>query len=84
LKHFASPSFWSGYHKLPTTVRDTADKNFVLLKSNPQHPSLHFKRVGRYWSARVGLNYRTLGTEVDDGVLWFWVGNHSEYDKTIG
>jgi hypothetical protein len=84
LKHFASPSFWSCYHKLPTTVRDTADKNFVLLKSNPQHPSLHFKRVGRYWSARVGLNYRTLGTEVDDGVLWFWVGNHSEYDKTIG
>ena len=32
-----------------------ADKNFALLKANPNHPSLHFKKVGRYRSAAIGL-----------------------------
>ena len=39
-----------------------------MLVSNPRHPSLHFKKVGGYWSVRVGLHYRALGTEVEDGV----------------
>ena len=44
--------------RLPQTVRDLADKNFQLLKSDPQHPSLHLKQVGDFWSARVGLAHR--------------------------
>jgi hypothetical protein len=43
---------------LPAEIRTTADKNYALLKDNPQHPSLHFKRVGPLWSARVGDQYR--------------------------
>jgi len=39
--------------------------------------------VGRYWSARVGLDYRALATPVDDGFLWFWIGTHGEYDRLI-
>ena len=58
MKHFASPEFWAAYRRLPDSVRTLADKNFVLLKSDPQHPSLHFKQIGRYYSARVGLRYR--------------------------
>jgi len=27
--------------------KDLADKNFKLLKTDPYHPSLHFKKVGR-------------------------------------
>ena len=23
-----------------------------------RHPSLHFKRIGRFWSVRIGLHYR--------------------------
>jgi hypothetical protein len=84
LKHFASPSFWSCNQQLPTAIRETADKNFALLKNDTQHPSLHFKKVGKYWSARVGLSYRTLGMDVNGGVLWFWIGNHADYDKLIG
>jgi hypothetical protein len=30
---------------LPKPVRTVADKNFQLLKSDPKHPSLHFKRI---------------------------------------
>ena len=49
---------------MPETVRARADKSFALLRENPQHPSLHFKRIGRYWSARIGLNYRALAVAV--------------------
>ncbi|WP_419470248.1 hypothetical protein [Candidatus Kuenenia sp.] len=50
------------------------------------HTSLHFKSVckGRYWSVRIGLYYRALGVPVPDGVQWFWIGTHDEYDKLLG
>jgi hypothetical protein len=61
-----------------------ADKNFRLLRENPNHPSLHFKQVGRFRSVRVGLHFRALAVELDDGLLWFWIGTHAEYDRLIG
>jgi hypothetical protein len=66
LTHHASPEFWTCYNALPVPIREQADKAFELLKANPQHPSLHFKKVGRFWSARVGLNYRAVGVEAPD------------------
>jgi hypothetical protein len=53
------------------------------LKRDPKYPSLHFKKVGRYWSARVGAHYRAVGVESSDGIVWFWIGSHAEYDKLI-
>jgi len=64
-------------------VRKTADKNYALLKEDPRHRSLHFKKANEYWVVRVGIHYRALAVEVDDGVLWFWIGSHSQYDKLI-
>lgn len=58
--------------------------SFDLLKSNPRHPSLHFKRIGRFHSARVGAHYRALAVDVEDGVLWFWIGTHAGYDRIVG
>ncbi len=84
MKHHASPEFWAAYNTLPGPVGELADKNFELLKNDPRHPSLHFKRVGRFFSARVGLSHRALGVRVDDGILWFWIGSHAEYDKLMG
>jgi len=83
MKHFASPAFLDAYQKLPKNVRDLTDKNFALLKNNPQHPSLHLKKVGRFWSARIGLRYRALATEIDDGLVWFWIGSHAGYDALV-
>jgi hypothetical protein len=83
MRHFASPAFWDAYSKLPDQVRALADKNYDLLKENPQHPSLQFKKVGRFWSVRVGLRYRALATEVDSGMLWFWIGSHADYDALV-
>jgi hypothetical protein len=81
--YHTSPSFWKFYYKLPKEIQEQADKNFDLLKINPSHPSLHFKRIGKYWSVRASLEYRALGTDVDDGILWFWIGEHSEYERLI-
>jgi len=55
MRQFASRAFWEAYAKLPDHVRALADKNYVLLKEDPQYPSLHFKKIGRFWSVRIGL-----------------------------
>jgi hypothetical protein len=69
---------------LQPSVRKLADANYELLKRDPRHPSLQFKKIGRYWSVRVGLRYRALAVEVDEGYLGFWIGSHAEYDRLIG
>ena len=86
LSHFTNPDYWRLYHRLPAHVRATADKNFAILKSDPKHPSLHLKKIGDLWSVRIGKHYRAIGMDaprVADGILWFWIGPHAEYDRLI-
>jgi hypothetical protein len=45
--------------------------NFELLKASPSHPSLHFKKIDKYRSVRIGLHYRALAVEIPEGLLWF-------------
>jgi hypothetical protein len=83
VKHLATPRFWRHYRNLPDAVRNLADKNFQLLKSDPHHPSLHLKKIDELWSVRVGAHYRALGRQHDDAILWFWIGSHADYDKLV-
>lgn len=83
VKHFASPQFWTLYHQLPPEIRELADKNYELLKADPKHPSLHFKKIGGLWSVRVGAHFRALGLDKPEGVVWFWIGSHADYDKLL-
>jgi len=83
VKHFVSPQFWRLYRQLSPEVRALADKNFQLLKADSKHPSLHFKKIGRLWSVRVGAHYRALGLDKPEGVVWFWIGSHADYDKLL-
>jgi hypothetical protein len=71
------------YEGLPLSVRKLADSNYELLKRDPRHPSLQFKKVGRFRSVRIGIRYRALAVDVDGGYLWFWIGSHADYDKLI-
>lgn len=82
--HRTTPQFWNLFYQLPESVQNLARKNFELLKQNPRHPSLHFKKVGHFWSARVGLNHRALAVEDDEDFIWVWIGLHDEYDRLIG
>lgn len=83
MKHFASPEFWKCYSELPERVKQLADKNFEILKADLAHPSLHFKKIGRFRSARVGSHYRALAVEAGSDLIWFWIGHHSDYDRII-
>ena len=83
MKHLTSSSFWDCYKHLPPNIRDLADKNFKLLKENLYHPSLHTKKAGKYWSVRIGKRYRALATDIEDNLLWFWIGTHSDYDSLL-
>ena len=83
MKHFTSPQFWELYQNLPTQIQELADKNFALLKEDSTHPSLHLKKVGDFWSVRIGIRYRALAIQDDEGLVWFWIGTHAEYDRLI-
>lgn len=74
--HRATADFWQAYAALAEEIRRRTDKQFALLKANPRHPSLQFKKIGerqgqKVWSARVTLNYRALAIKRADGYLWF-------------
>jgi hypothetical protein len=83
VRHRANPRFWDCYRKLPEDVRRLADESWRLLRRDPKHPSLHFKKIGRFWSARVGLHFRALAVEHENTLVWFWVGSHTQYDRLI-
>lgn len=83
---YADQRFWDCYHGLPKDIQRMADKAFEQFDQSPQHPSLHFKKVGRkqpVYSARVSLHYRALGYMLESNMYWFWIGDHKEYDKLL-
>jgi hypothetical protein len=84
VKHRASPRFWKQYGLLDPQYQQLADSCYALLKIDGRHPSLHFKKVGRYWSVRIGIHYRALAVEDGSDIVWFWIGHHSEYDRLVG
>ena len=62
-----------------TLYRSLPERSPITLR----HPSLHFKRLGRAYSVRVGLDYRALALAHGDDVVWFWIGTHADYDDII-
>ena len=83
MTHYTSPEFWELLDDLPEEIQRRARRGFELLKANPRHPSLRFKKVGPYWSVRVGRGYRALGIDAEGGILWGWIGTHADYDKLL-
>jgi hypothetical protein len=78
-----APEFWERFNRLPPPVQALARKQYALWLADHWHPSLHFKRVGRYWSVRVDDNHRALGIEREGTILWFFIGRHDEYEGQI-
>ncbi|MBX7132094.1 MAG: hypothetical protein K1X67_05375 [Fimbriimonadaceae bacterium] len=68
---------------MPPDARTLADRCYDLLRSDPRHPSLHFKKTGRFWSVRIGLHFRALAIEEGTSFVWFWIGTHAEYDRLV-
>ena len=81
--HRTTDRFWRCFEELPEPVRKVSKKNFELLKTNPLHPSLHFKKVGKFWSVRAGLTHRALAVEEGEDFIWVWIGTHDEYKRML-
>lgn len=81
--HRTNTRFWDCFDQLPKSVQILAKKNFELLKNDLNHPSLSFKKVGKFWSARVGINYRALVFKDGEDYIWVWIGSHEEYERFL-
>jgi hypothetical protein len=42
---------------------------------------LHFKKIG--FGRFAGL-FTGAGVNIPEGVLWFWIGSHADYDNLVG
>jgi len=81
------PSFWKEYSHLHESIKKRARKIYLLWRENPFHPSLHFKCVNsaeNIWSVRISKAYRAIRIMENDTVIWFWIGNHDDYEKYFG
>ncbi len=81
--HRTTARFWKCFENLPEPVKKISKKNFDLLKINPSHPALRFKKVGKFWSVQAGTNHRALAVEDGNDFIWVWIGTHDEYERMI-
>ena len=78
--------FWECYRELPEQTRKEARKAYAAFKKNPYHPGLHFKRIHStrpIFSLRITKDYRAIGIQEDERIIWFWIGSHGDYDKLV-
>jgi hypothetical protein len=83
MSHRATKRFWACYAELPNPIRLTANKCFAILKDNPGHSSLNFKKIGKVWSVRIGTAYRALAVSDGKDYIWVWIGKHDAYERII-
>ncbi len=81
--HRASSRFLECYGQLPEQVKELANKCFALLRENPNHPSLRLKKIGKFWSVRIGIAHRALGIPDGRYLIWVWIGTHEEYERLL-
>lgn len=83
MKSTLTRDFRALFERLPPGVQARALKQFGLWTRDHGHPSPHFKRLGRFWSARVDLDYRVLGLEREGTIHWFYIGSHDGYEERV-
>ena len=86
MKSRATSRFWELFRQLPADVQEHARDAYRTFALNPNHPGLHFKRVSQtraVYSVRVTRDYRALGILQGDGMTWYWIGNHADYDRLL-
>lgn len=78
-------AFLEALYPAAAHVQRLAEKNYELWQADPEHPSLHFKKLrgghGNRFSIRIGDHYRALGLMREETVEWVWIGTHEDYNK---
>ena len=86
MKSRTTSRFWDAYADLPERIKRRARKAYELFEQNPRHPSLRFKKVHGsrpIYSVRITRDYRAVGIQKDESVIWFWIGSHEDYDLLL-
>lgn len=86
--HRRSIKFKELFKALPSSIQKIAKDQFKLLKVDPSHPSLSFKKLQGTpnYSVRVNDNYRAIGTPMPKKptlIVWFFIGTHSSYNNLV-
>ncbi len=84
MKSSGNEEFWRLYHLLPEQVRAQSRQAYRLFISNPDHPSLRFKKLNgprNFWSVRFGGGYRAVCERDGESVVWIWVGTRQDFGK---
>jgi len=74
------------YENLPEQIREQARQAYSQFKSDPYYSGLRFKRVHSsrpIYSVRITKDYRAVGVQQNNEIIWFWIGSHSDYDKLM-
>lgn len=69
---------------LPEDVRQLAKEAYDLFKNDPNHLTLHFKRLVSdpdLCSVRVKRDYRAVGLVEGDHIYWGWIGSKHDFEK---
>jgi hypothetical protein len=81
-----SSHFREDLARLPAAVRKQARTAYAQFRSDPNHPSLHFKKLPPHddiWSVRITANYRAVGRWRGNTILWFFIGSHADYERLL-
>ena len=86
MRSIVTSEFRQLHDALPAHVQRQATQAYVLFAAQPDHRSLHFKKIvgtDAVYSARVGRQYRVIGVLEDDTMTWFWIGSHTAYKHLL-
>lgn len=84
MKSAGTAEFWRLYYLLPEAIRAQSRQAYRLFISDPNHPSLRFKKLngpGDFWSVRFGGGYRAVCRRDGEKVVWLWVGTRQDFGK---
>ncbi len=78
--------FRKTFAALPKQVQRQAKDVYKQFKQDPFYPSLNFKRVHStkpVYSVRINIEYRAVGVQDGNEMIWFWIGPHDDYMKLL-
>jgi addiction module RelE/StbE family toxin len=80
----ATETFKKLYKKLDLKVKEQIKKSLILLQENPNHPSLHNKKMAgqeNIYEIRVTKKYRITYSIIDNTIYLRKVGSHNILNK---
>jgi len=72
--------------QLPKEIQKQAKEAYLHFEKDPYYPGLRFKRVHSkrpIYAVRISRDYRAVGVQQKNEIIWFWIGSHSDYDKLL-